>query len=212
MAKRRRTLWIAVLIGSLSNACAGDDSSTGDGGSAAAGGAAGAGGSTETGGAGANAGGGGGAGGTAGAAGSSGSGGDGGTRDGGSDGAWAAGGARDAATEMLPPREAGEAGRCLDAGTLTVVNSGSAGYSIDGGSLNAPITLCRGSTYTFSINAPGHPFYIRKEMGGAYDSGITGNHQSVGELVFAVPSDAPSTLLYQCDIHEWMVGAIVIVD
>jgi hypothetical protein len=114
--------------------------------------------------------------------------------------------------ETQPPREAGEAGRCLDAGTLTVVNSGSAGYSIDGGSLNAPITLCRGSTYTFNINAPGHPFYIRMDMGGAFDDGITGNHQSIGELVFAVPSDAPSTLFYQCEVHEWMVGPILIVD
>jgi hypothetical protein len=34
----------------------------------------------------------------------------------------------------------------------------------------------------------------------------------VGNLVFSVPSDAPSTLFYQCDVHELMTGPIFIVD
>jgi hypothetical protein len=113
---------------------------------------------------------------------------------------------------MQPPPEAGEPGPCLAAGTLTVVNSASDGYFIDGGALNAPITLCRGSTYTFSINAPGHPFYIRLETGVGFDNGVTGNYTAVGNLVFSVPSDAPSTLFYQCDVHELMTGPIFIVD
>ena len=207
MANRRRRLWVAVLIGALSSACEGDDTSTsGAGGSAATsgtGGAAGEAGSTNAGGAsGDHAGGSGGAGG----AGAGGSGGAGGTFDAGADGAGASG--SDAATE--PPPDGGEG--CLPAGTLTVVNSGSNGYSIGGGPLDAPITLCRGRTYTFSINAPGHPFYIRWETGLGFDNGVTGNYTAIGNLVFSVPSDAPSTLFYQCDAHEWMTGPIFIVD
>ena len=95
---------------------------------------------------------------------------------------------------------------------MAVVNDGSAGYLFDGGPLNPVLRLCRGSKYTFVIDAPGHPIYIRNQNGTSFIDGITGNHISSGNLVFDVPLTAPSMLFYQCDIHDLMTGAIVIVD
>jgi hypothetical protein len=107
------------------------------------------------------------------------------------------------------------AGVCLAAGTLNVTASGMTAYVIDGAS-NPSLTLCRGSTYTFAINTPGHPFYIKTVQGtgtaNAYDSGVTGNGTTSGALTFAVPADAPPTLYYNCSIHAAMTGTIHIVD
>src|ERR1017187_8056276 len=55
---------------------------------------------------------------------------------------------------------AGTSATCHAAGTLQVTNSGFTAYVIDGVS-NPDLTFCRGSTYVFSVNATGHPFYIK---------------------------------------------------
>jgi hypothetical protein len=106
-------------------------------------------------------------------------------------------------------------GACRAAGTLEVTASGMTAYVIDG-SANPSLTLCRGSTYIFSINAPGHPFYINTVQGtgtaNAYSPGVTGNGTTSGKLTFAVPADAPATLYYNCSIHAAMTGVIHIVD
>ena len=95
---------------------------------------------------------------------------------------------------------------------MAVVNDGSAGYLFDNGPLNPVLTLCRGNRYTFTINAPGHPIYIRQSNGTSFIDGVTGNHMSAGDLIFDVPRSAPNMLFYQCDIHEVMTGVFVIVD
>lgn len=104
---------------------------------------------------------------------------------------------------------------CLPAGTLNVSASDNTAYVIDSAS-NPTLTLCRGSTYTFALDAPGHPFYIKTVQGAgsdnAYDTGVTGNGTDVGNLIFAVPADAPATLFYDCSIHPPMTGLLRIVD
>jgi hypothetical protein len=45
-----------------------------------------------------------------------------------------------------------------------------------------------------------------------YNDGIENNGLSSGKLIFTVPSDAPSTLYYICQIHGNMSGIINIVD
>ena len=95
---------------------------------------------------------------------------------------------------------------------MAVVNQASDGYLFNGGPLNPPLTLCRGTKYTFAINAPLHPFYIRNQNGTSFVDGITGNHIDSGNLVFDVPVTAPNMLFYQCDFHDVMTGAIIIVD
>ena len=98
--------------------------------------------------------------------------------------------------------------------TLTVTNSGSGAYVINGAS-NPSVTLYRGVTYYFSINASGHPFHIQTVSGGyssgnLYTSGVTGAGTQVGTLTFTVPLDAPSNLYYVCQFHSSMNGAFLI--
>jgi hypothetical protein len=106
-------------------------------------------------------------------------------------------------------------GACHQAGTIMVTNSGASAYVMDGAS-NPSLTLCRGSTYTFAVNAPGHPFYIKTVQGtgadNAYSDGVTGNGATSGDVVFAVPASAPGTLFYNCSLHAAMTGTIHIVE
>jgi len=97
----------------------------------------------------------------------------------------------------------------------SVTNSGASSYTIDGAS-NPTLNLLRGFTYTFSVNASGHPFWIKTAQvtgtGSAYSSGVTNNGTAVGTITFAVPYDAPSTLYYICQHHSGMSGTISITD
>lgn len=95
--------------------------------------------------------------------------------------------------------------------SFTVVNFGSSAYRI-GGVDNPNLNLVRGTTYTFNVTAPGHPFYIKTTRvtgtGSQYTSGVTGQGVTSGALTFVVPMDAPSTLFYQCSVHAGMGGTI----
>jgi hypothetical protein len=88
-------------------------------------------------------------------------------------------------------------------------------YVIDGMS-NPLLIFCRGMTYTFAVNTPGHPFYIKTVQGtgtdNAYSPGVTGNGTTSGDVLFVVPADAPPTLFYVCSIHAAMTGTIDIVN
>ena len=72
--------------------------------------------------------------------------------------------------------------------------------------------LTRGKTYRFEDISGSHPLEIRSSSGGsAYSSGVTNNGGS-GTVIFTVPMDAPSSLVYQCTVHSGMVGDIIILD
>ena len=81
---------------------------------------------------------------------------------------------------------------------------------------NPTLTLRRGTTYTFSGSNGGHPFYIKSVQvngtGSAFTNGVTGNGMTGGPLTFAVPTNAPATLYYNCAVHSSMTGTINIVD
>lgn len=98
---------------------------------------------------------------------------------------------------------------------FTVVNNGLSSYTINSLS-NPTLTLQRGTTYTFAVNASGHPFYIKTIQGNttanAYNNGVTGNGVQVGTLTFSVPTDAPDTLYYNCQFHAAMTGVIQLVN
>ena len=81
--------------------------------------------------------------------------------------------------------------------------------------------LYRGGTYTFSVNASGHPFYLTTDNGtnfsaatyfGEYTNGVTNSRTQSGNVTFTVPANAPDTLYYQCGNHSSMRGAITIKD
>jgi len=81
---------------------------------------------------------------------------------------------------------------------ITVTNTASSQYIVDGLS-NPSITLVRGVSYTFNVNASGHPFYIKtvNSIGtaNAYNDGVTNNGIAVGAITFLVPVNAPNTTL-----------------
>jgi hypothetical protein len=98
--------------------------------------------------------------------------------------------------------------------TVTVPNAPNS-VNINGAE-NPSLTLKRGKTYTFKVNAEGHPFYIMSTQGNdttkAYKNGVTGNGSEKGNLIFVVPKDAPDTLYYDCGVHLEMTGKITITN
>ncbi|HEX5221605.1 MAG TPA: Ig-like domain-containing protein [Verrucomicrobiae bacterium] len=100
--------------------------------------------------------------------------------------------------------------------TFNVTASGNTSYVING--VSDPIlTLQRGVTYTFNINATGHPFYIKTVAnstgtGNQYTTGVSGNGSSPGTVTFTVPASAPNTLYYHCSLHSGMGGTLNIVN
>tara|TARA_A100001015_G_scaffold231170_1_gene261693 strand:+ start:210 stop:13220 length:13011 start_codon:yes stop_codon:yes gene_type:complete len=87
---------------------------------------------------------------------------------------------------------------------------------------NPILTLYRGNTYKFNINAKGHPFYIMTEpyksqvaedgsTSTLFSTGVTNNGAQVGTVTFTVPTTgAPDTLYYQCGNHDAMYGILQI--
>ena len=77
---------------------------------------------------------------------------------------------------------------------------------------NPTLYLTRGKNYRFSVNAPGHPFYIKTVnstgTGNAYNDGVDNNGAAVGIITFKVPYNAPDILHYNCSIHSGMHGEI----
>ena len=99
--------------------------------------------------------------------------------------------------------------------TFAVVNSGSTAYSFNGAN-NPTIRLFRGFRYQFNASALGHPFWIKTVQGttsaNAYNDGVTGNGSTSGAIIFNVPTNAPSTLFYNCETHPGMTGLFQISD
>ena len=100
---------------------------------------------------------------------------------------------------------------------LTVTNDGASAYVI-GGENNPTITVVKGQTYTFTINAAGHPFNIQTvsgaySSGDLYTTGITNTGTlDDGVITWVVDSEAPSELYYVCQFHSAMQGTIIVLD
>ena len=89
---------------------------------------------------------------------------------------------------------------------------------------NPILTLYRGNTYKFNVNAKGHPFYIMTEpykdkvaadgsTSTIFNTGVTNNGTDYGTVTFTVPtSGTPDTLYYQCGNHSAMYGILQIKD
>lgn len=102
-----------------------------------------------------------------------------------------------------------------DGPDFTVTNNGLSDYVIDG--VNDPdLTVVRGCSYTFTINAVGHPFLIKTVQSAGltntYDDGVTNQGAQNGMLTWDVPLDAPNTLFYDCQFHAAMTGTINVID
>ena len=89
---------------------------------------------------------------------------------------------------------------------------------------NPILTLYRGNTYKFNVNAKGHPLWIMTEpyknkvsadgsTSTIFDTGVTNNGTDYGTVTFTVPTTgAPDTLYYQCGNHDAMYGILQIKD
>jgi len=96
-----------------------------------------------------------------------------------------------------------------------VGHTSSSSYRLNGYA-DPAITVVRGQTYTFTVNASGHPFWIKTAAttgtGDAYNTGVTNNGDDVGTITWTVDIDAPNTLYYICQNHSAMGGTITVVD
>ncbi len=101
-----------------------------------------------------------------------------------------------------------------------VTNQAASAYIFSGEGLNNAVnpdlTLKRGETYEFVVDAPGHPFIIKTVQsigtGNAYNDGVTNNGAASGTISFTVPNNAPDTLFYICEFHSPMTGTFTIID
>ena len=79
--------------------------------------------------------------------------------------------------------------------------------------LTPELTLERGKTYIFNVDAPDHPFFINTSnttgTNGAY-SPVQNNGEESGAVQLTVPNDAPNVLHYNCQFHGSMNGKITI--
>lgn len=97
-----------------------------------------------------------------------------------------------------------------------VTSSGSSSYVIDGVTGNPGLTLVRGFTYFFTVNASGHPFWFQTTSGAynagdTYASGVINGGAQTGIVQFTVPLSAPNTLYYICQFHSVMNGTITVI-
>jgi len=107
--------------------------------------------------------------------------------------------------------------------TLTgqVTNSGASGYVWNSGSdrngtisgLNPPLVFDRNDTISWTINASGHPFYIKdvKGNGTQNQTNAVANQGTTNAIVSYTPT-VGGRKYYQCSIHTDMNGEIYIAD
>jgi hypothetical protein len=106
----------------------------------------------------------------------------------------------------------------------TITNNGSSSYQWEGVGANPTITLYRGETYKLYISASNvfgginYPFFIRTQpLSGIsekfdYDKGVINNGDSIGNITFTVPYDAPNELYYVAQNTNAMSGKFHIIN
>jgi len=110
----------------------------------------------------------------------------------------------------------------IEGGGLFTVTSDCFNYNIAGYSGTFPaITVVRGQLYYFNVSgvSASHPFALRLSSGNTSAvSGSTNNDPVSGLantstlIIYRVPDDAPSSIVYQCVYHSGMIGTINIVN
>ena len=116
---------------------------------------------------------------------------------------------------MVPSAYAADPCSAGSPSVLAVTNNSFSAYTINAVD-NPTLTVVRGCSYTFNVNAPGHPFWIKlvqgSGTGNSYDDGVTGNGTQTGAISWTVPLDAPDTLFYNCQFHAAMTGTVEVTD
>ena len=105
--------------------------------------------------------------------------------------------------------------------TINVNNNGIETYNISGNDRdgrvlgeNSSITVTKGDTILFEVNASGHPFYVKTQnssgTGNAVTTGITNNGTDVGTITWNTTSVSAGIYYYNCSNHGSMFGTIVV--
>ena len=76
------------------------------------------------------------------------------------------------------------------------------------------INVKKGDTIQFTINAVGHPFWIKTSQsigtGGVYNTGVTGNGTENGSITWDTTNAIVGTYYYNCEYHSSMNGIIYV--
>ena len=95
---------------------------------------------------------------------------------------------------------------------IAVGNSGASAYTLSGGATgnNAAVNLTVGQTVNFTVNASGHPFYLRDSNGGSNVSSPAATNQGTTSGVVSWTPNTAGTYYYQCGYHSGMIGTITV--
>ena len=117
-------------------------------------------------------------------------------------------------TNFTPPTTPLTNSPTYPAMAIGVANAFSNAYVLSGdvtGS-NATVNMAVGQTVNFTVNASGHPFYIRVSDGGASVSTPTATGQGATSGVVSWTPSVAGTYYYQCENHSGMIGTINVTD
>ena len=102
--------------------------------------------------------------------------------------------------------------------SISVTASSNSDYTLSGTDVNGTvsgddvsITINKGDTLSFDVNAPNHPFYIKTVQGTGTDnlaSNVT-NNGTIGGVLNWTPTVA-GIYYYQCSVHDGMYGTITV--
>ena len=97
---------------------------------------------------------------------------------------------------------------------IGAANSGASAYTLSGDVTgnNAAVNMVIGQTVNFTVNASGHPFYIRVANAGVNVSTPAATGQGSTSGVVSWTPNAAGTYYYQCGNHAAMIGTIVVTD
>ena len=106
---------------------------------------------------------------------------------------------------------------------INVTNSGASHYVFNGDdrlvthtdALDPVISIRSGDTLEFTLNASGHPFYIKKSATTGTNNQVTtgtvtGQGTSIGTVTWDTSGVTPGTYYYICQFHSGMQGQIVV--
>src|SRR6056300_1744595 len=102
---------------------------------------------------------------------------------------------------------------------FNVTNEGSSNYAFSGAisGSDPSLTLVKNVTYTFNIDANGHPFYIKGQGDTDVNNALTGsqfegqNGTDSGSFTFT-PTGSNTIIYYNCSVHSGMGNSISLVD